>query len=269
MSLPVVAESIESYLADIGRFPLLTKDEEYALAVDYQKTRDLDAAHKLVTSNLRFVIKIAMEFRGYGVSLKDLIQEGNVGLMTAVKKFDPTRGFRLITYAVWWIKSCIQDMILKSRGMVKRHTKALKRKLFYRNADALGPGDENAQAALKALPSDVDIPDFSLDMPLGEDANSTHLDMLVDTTSPRPEAMVENRERSALKDTIATALATLNDRERLVMKSRVMADDPQSLQSLGERLGLTRERVRQIEKGALEKLRKCLPANAQLALPSS
>ena len=247
MSLPVLYDSVESYLVEISRFSTLSREEEHALSVDYSENKNMDSAHRLVTSNLRFVVKIAMEYRNYGVALKDLIQEGNVGLMTAVKKFNPYKGFRLITYAVWWIKACIQEFILKSKGAVKRSSKALKKKLFYRNMD------------MKALPSGEEVittADVSLNTAISDGEEATHMDMLPDPLGDHSEIISRAEEQAVLKEKIGTALATLSDKERFVVEKRLMTDEPLSLQSIGDKLGLTRERVRQIEKATLGKLKK-------------
>jgi RNA polymerase sigma-32 factor len=241
-ALPIAIDSLDAYMVEVNRFPLLTREEEDTLARRYFDTGDIESAHRLVVSNLRFVVKIALEYRNYAASLKDLIQEGNIGLMTAVKKFNPHKGARLITYAVWWIRFFMQEHIIKYRGMVKRATKELKKELFYRN-----DGDH------RALPADL-----SLDAPIGDDGTATHLDMLADPMADHAEAFAEKREAALVSASVAPALETLGDKERFIIEARVMSDEPKSLQSIGEMLGITRERVRQIEKTALEKLRKKL-----------
>lgn len=242
MSLPVVSDSIQSYLTDVNRYKLLTQDEEFEIAERYYKHRKVDDAHMLVTSNLRYVVKIALEFRDYGCRLSDLIQEGNIGLMVAVKKFDPYKGFRLITYATWWIKAFIQDFIVKTKGLVKRSTKALKKRLFYKNGSNEGTEP---------------LTDLSLDAPVA-DNNTTHMDMLGEPSPNQEEAYAEVEEQAVVGKVITDALATLNDKERMVIEKRVMAEEPESLQDIGDRLGLTRERIRQIESGAFKKLKETL-----------
>lgn len=254
-NLPVLRDSLEFYLAEVSRFPVLSRKDEHELAVDYFENKNLESAHKLVTSNLRFVIKVAMEYQGYGLSVKDLVQEGNLGLMNAVKKFNPYKGFKLITYAVWWIRACIQDYILKSKGAVKRAGKAFKKQLFYRSADPMGTDDT------KALPAQVEcgVTDLSLDTAIGDgDDGKTHLDMLVDSRAGQEEMVEERQHAEAVGGELAHALTLLNDNERMVVEKRIMSDAPLSLQAIGDKLGVSRERVRQIEKATLEKLRNNL-----------
>lgn len=252
MSLPVVADSVQSYLAEVGRYPVLSAAEEYEIAERYYRERGVEDAHRLVTSNLRYVVKIALEYRHYGAKLADLIQEGNIGLMVAVKKFNPYKGFRLITYATWWIKSRIQEFILKSRGLVRHGTKALKKKLFYKSGPAAAEADDSSALALRNSGFDL-----SLDAAVGDDS-TTHLELLADSAPGSEDLVSADEETSLVKDEVTTALACLNDRERMVVEKRLMTDDPTSLAGLGEHLGVTRERVRQIEGQALKKLRKAL-----------
>ncbi len=256
-ALPVLTDTLDNYLVEIERFPLLTKQEEHSLAIRYFERGDRDAAHSLVTANLRFVVKTALEFRSYGLNIKDLIQEGNIGLMTAVKKFNPYKGFRLITYAVWWIKSCIQEYILKSKGLVKRNSRALKKKLFYRSdvADTSVNTDNNM----------LSTNDLSLDAPVAADGTVTHLERLTDPSLSHEEELANTQEHAIVKKDVSTALALLSDRERFILENRVMTDSPQSLQFVGDKLGLTRERVRQIQCAALKKLKGTLPSSYTLA----
>ncbi len=280
MSLPVVSDSLQNYLAEINRFPILSKEEEFRLAVRYYEKKDVDAAHTLVTSNLRFVVKVALEYRNYGVSLKDLIQEGNIGLMTAVKKFNPYKGYRLITYAVWWIRSFIQDYILRTRGLVRRGSKELKKKLFYRNMPALGQGCEASGSDVRNEVTDetsawtITTNDLYLDTPISDDDMKTHLDGLVDPNASQEELVAESEVEAIVKRDITRALALLDERERFVIENRVMAEKPRSLQRIGDELGLTRERVRQIEGTALRKHQKALSdsyvgLHSRPALPAS
>lgn len=252
MSQLVFTESIQGYLNEVSKYPLLSHEEELSVATRYFKTRNIDDAHTLVTSNLRYVVKIALEFRNYGCRLADLIQEGNIGLMHAVKKFNPHKGFRLITYASWWIKASIQDFILKSKGLVRRGAKALKKKLFYKNDPKAPAGDgQHATGEISAYN------DLSLNTPAG-DGSATHMELLTDMRPGQEEVVAELQESIETKRTITTALKRLSGNERYVIERRVMTDDPESLQGLGDKLGITRERVRQIETNALKKLKTSL-----------
>jgi RNA polymerase sigma-32 factor len=253
MSFPIVADSVQSYLAEVNRYKLLTPEEERSVAERYFKTKSIEDAHTLVISNLRYVVKIALEFRNYGVRLADLIQEGNIGLMMAVKKFNPFKGFRLITYATWWIKSFIQDFILKSKGLVRHATRDLKRKLFYRSPSELTSGDE----AENREEAGVFFDDLSLNASIAE-SGATHMDMLREEGPGPLEAVSEKQTAALVKREVTDALACLNDKERMVIEQRVMSEEPESLQGLGDKLGLTRERVRQIETQALKKLGRSL-----------
>jgi len=251
MSLPAVSDNtLQSYLAEINRHPVLSAEEEFTIAERYYRERSMDDAHTLVVSNLRYVVRIAMEFRQYGCRMADLIQEGNIGLMVAVKKFDPYKGFRLITYATWWIRSFIQDFILKTRGLVKRNARALKKKLFYRNPDSNAAGAAHDEMEFAH--------DLSLNAALGDDDGATHMDMLECAADGPVEAVSGAQEQSLVRREVSGALALLSDNERMVVEKRVMSDEPESLQKIGDRLGLTRERVRQIEAKALKKLRGAL-----------
>ncbi|MBI5892415.1 MAG: RNA polymerase factor sigma-32 [Deltaproteobacteria bacterium] len=268
MSLPVLSNSLQSYIVQINRFPLLSKDEEFELAVRLKKYNDLDAAHKLITANLRFVVKIAMEYRDYGCRLADLVQEGNIGLMKAVRKFDPDKGLRLITYAVWWIRAGIQAFILKSWSLVSRNAKELKRRLFYRfteSRDKIIEIENNGNKKLEANPSDMGIDedisrDFSLDKQIGTDetTETTHLDMLSDASQNQEYAILALEESRINKSHIEYSIQVLNEKERFVIENRITSDNPLTLQEIGDKLGITRERVRQIEETALKKLRKRL-----------
>jgi RNA polymerase sigma-32 factor len=267
MSLPVLSDTFDTYIAEINRFPVLTRDEEHRLALLYYEKKDLDAAHKLVSSNLRFVLKIALQYRNYGCSLSDLIQEGNLGLMTAVKKFNPHRGTRLITYAVWWIRSFIQEFIIKTRGLVKKGSKTLKKQLFYRHGSSLPePGSQKVSLQPYTYPDSADL---SLDTPIGE-GERTHLDTLRDLNPGLEDSLAARKERTIVKSGVNRALALLNEKERFIIEKRVMADEPMSLQAIGLMLGLTRERIRQIESAALKKLQKTLSGEPCLnnCLPS-
>jgi len=255
MNLPVIADSIDLYLAEISKYPLLSPAEERSLAIRYYEKGSLSDAHKLVTSNLRYVVKVARDYRKYGCRLADLIQEGNIGLMAALKKFNPHKGFRFITYATWWIRSYIQDYIIKTVGLVKRGTRAVKKALFYKNPE-LTASEANALAGGVSK-------DLSLNAAIGEDT-TTHQDLLCCDKPGQEEIMAEAETHALAKKEIHTALEALNEKERLVIKDRVMADEPASLKTIGVRLGLSRERVRQIEGEALKKLGKRLSPRAEL-----
>ncbi|MBE9527709.1 MAG: sigma-70 family RNA polymerase sigma factor [Proteobacteria bacterium] len=261
MALPVLADSLQRYLSEVNAYPLLSAKEELTIAERYWNERKVEDAHTLVTSNLRYVIKVAMEFSRYGAKLADLIQEGNMGLMIAVKKFDPTKGFRLITYATWWIKAQIQDYIVKTKGLVRNGSKAMKKALFYKQ-DKTETGDANAKTITLAA-------DMSLDTTLG-DSTTTHLDLLKEEGPNQEELLGEQEEATVVSKGVSLAIQDLNDRERLIITERVMADEPQSLQAIGVTLGLTRERVRQIETAALKKLKDALGTRDAVvgALPS-
>jgi len=268
MSLPILSDSIHAYIVEVNRFPLLSSSEEHKLALRYYEKKDLEAAHKLVTSNLRFVVKTAYEYRQYGVSIKDLIQEGNIGLMTAVKKFDPHKGNRLITYAVWWIRSRMQEHILKTTGIVKRGTRALKKKLFYKSIEA-GTGthgtDETGIQGGDCDPAEVTTWDFSLDAPLDDQNATTYMDGLVDEGADQAELASNNQEEALVKSSVTNALAVLNKRELAVIRKRTMAEEPVSLHLLGIELGVSRERVRQIEGAAMKKLKAALGSSPAIA----
>jgi RNA polymerase sigma-32 factor len=255
MGLPVLSDSLDSYLVEVSRFPMLSRDEERELSIHYLETKDVDTAQRLVTSHLRFVVKTALEYRNYGIALKDLIQEGNLGLMNAVKKFNPHKGYRLITYAVWWIKSFIQEYILKTKGIVKRSNKALKKKLFYKTA--LTDGDASKDAVNDAA-GILTTNDLSLNAPISDGEDLTHLDMMIDPGQDQASLVADMQEQEINKGKVSTALALLNEKERFIVINRQMADDALSLQSIGDRFGISRERVRQIEKAAMGKLKKAL-----------
>lgn len=269
MTQLVLSSSIQSYLIHVQRFPLLTAGEEFELAVRFRGQNDLDAAHKLITSNLRFVVKIAMEYRNYGFRLADLVQEGNIGLMKAVKKFDPHKGYRLITYAVWWIRSHIQAFILKNWSLVRKGTAALKRKLFYQlnrnnmnviDLEKCNPAktpDKTAEPSAINIGHEfaVEARDLSLDNEIGEE-ETTYLDMIPDTSQNHEDAIAMVQEQGIVKSEVSRALKTLNEKERYVIENRTMSDSPLSLQEIGNKFGISRERVRQIEKEAVKKLRQ-------------
>ncbi|HSA59981.1 MAG TPA: RNA polymerase sigma factor RpoH [bacterium] len=281
--LPVPQGSLSSYLTEINRFPLLSPEEEFRLAVRYREDGDVEAAHRLVTSNLRFVVKVAYEYRSYGMRMSDLIQEGNIGLMTAVKKFDPHKGYRLISYAVWWIRAMIQSYILKSWSLVKIGTTQAQRKLFYKLSQTKralarlmsGGGQETLDDAgrgivAKALHvSDRDVEemdarmsgrDASLDAPLREDGQTTALDLLA-AADNQEDDVARAEEESKVRDDVRSAMTTLNDKERYIVEKRLMTDEPMTLQEIGDHYKISRERARQLEERAKKKIRAVLTAS--------
>jgi len=276
---PVIASSLELYLTQINQFPLLSPAEEFELAVHFQDKKDIEAAHKLITSNLRFVVKVALEYRSYGVKLLDLIQEGNMGLMMAVKKFDPHRGYRLISYAIWWIRAYIQNFIIKTWSLVKIGTTQTQKKLFYslgKTKKLLKPDqgktdEDHVHVLAKALDvkdneiiemeQRMSLRDFSLDAALDEDSHITHLDLLVDEKPNQEELVGDMEEKEHQKQKVDRALNCLSSKEKYVIEKRIMNYKPLTLQEIGNSLQLSRERIRQIENEALKKLKSELSQN--------
>ncbi len=272
------ATSLELYLAEINRFQLLTAEEEQRLARLYLAERDTRAAHRLVTANLRFVVKVAYEYRSYGFKLADLVQEGNIGLMKAVQKFDPDKGIRLISYAVWWIRAYIQNHILKSWSLVKLGTTQAQRKLFFslartrreldrtsteHGADSDGRNVHKIAKKLRVKPAEVremeqrmEGRDLSLDAPVGDDGGSTHGDFVAAEDAGQDEELSSAQERRMVAGKIGVALGRLDPRERYIIEQRVMSDRPMTLKDLGEHFGFSRERARQLEIRAKEKLKE-------------
>ena len=275
MKLPIVTGTLDIYITEINRFKLLSVEEEFTLAVQLKKYSDMDAAEKLIVSNLRFVVKIAHEYRSYGFKLADLIQEGNIGLIHAVKKFDPYKGYRLITYAVWWIRAYVQNYLIKSWSIVKIGTTQAQRKLFFK----LSQAKKQLEALTKKSPEFSEIAqslgvkssevaqmdarmrtrDLSLDEFVNDDSETSHLDLLTHDGDNQEVLLIQHEERSLVKRDIAGALAKLNDRESYIIRHRVMADDPLTLQEIGDKYNVTRERIRQLEKQALKKMQLSLP----------
>jgi RNA polymerase sigma-32 factor len=269
---------LSRYLSEIRKFPMLAKDEEFMLAKRWQEHQDPEAAHKLVTSHLRLVAKIAMGYRGYGLPIGEVISEGNVGLMQAVKKFDPDKGFRLATYAMWWIRASIQEYILRSWSLVKMGTTAAQKKLFFnlRKAKseiaALQEGDlrpeQVSQIATKLGVLDEEVVsmnrrlsggDASLNSPLRADSESEWQDWLVDEETPSQEELVaDTQEKSIRMSLLEEAMTELTDRERHILTERRLKDEPTTLEELASEYGVSRERVRQIEVRAFEKLQKAM-----------
>ena len=272
------------YLRDIRKFPVLDADEEYMLAKSWKEHGDLEAAHKLVTSHLRLVAKIAMGYRGYGLPLSDLIAEGNIGMMQAVKRFDPDRGFRLSTYAMWWIRAAIQEYILHSWSLVKIGTTAAQKKLFFNlrrlkgEMKAIDDGDLSHEQ-VKEIAQRLDVPeeevvnmnrrmiggDKSLNAQVNKDGEGGDewQDWLVDTAAPADAQMSAAQELDFRQKLLAEAMDGLNPREREVIVARRLSDTPKTLEELSQKLGVSRERVRQIEVRAFEKLQHNIKLEAE------
>ena len=275
MKLPIATGTLDIYITEINRFPLLNAEEEFKLAVQLKKYNDMEAAEKLIVSNLRFVVKIAHEYRSYGFKLADLIQEGNIGLIHAVKKFDPYKGYRLITYAVWWIRAYVQNYLIKSWSIVKIGTTQVQRKLFFKLSQAKkqletlskrNPEFGEIAESLGVKSSEVaemDVRmgtrDLSLNEFINDDGETSHLDLLTYDGDNQEVLLIKHEERSLARRDIAGALARLNERESYIIRHRVMADDPLTLQEIGNKYNITRERARQIEKQALKKMQLALP----------
>jgi RNA polymerase sigma-32 factor len=271
-NLPVIKNSLEAYLSQINQFPLLTQEEEFKLAVRYRKYNDIEAAHKLITANLRFVVKVAFEYKAYGVKIQDLVQEGNIGLMMAVKKFNPYKGYRFISYAIWWIRAYMQNFIIKTWSLVKIGTTQAQKKLFYKIGKVRKAleSDGAGEKKYERLAKDLDVTkediiemeqrmaarDLSLDAPFDEGQELTHLELLRENSLNQEEAIAQEEEKRMRQLEVQDALKRLNEKEVYVIKNRVMADEPLTLQQIGTHLKLSRERVRQIESEALKKLKK-------------
>lgn len=270
-------EGLSNYLARINRFPLLSPEEEYMLAKRWTIDEDAHAAHKLVTSHLRLAAKIAMGYRGYGLPASDVIAEANIGLMQAVKRFDPEKGFRLATYAMWWIRASVQEFILRSWSLVKLGTTRTQKKLFFnlRKAKAsIGVTDdaEMKPADFKRLSEMLVVPeedvqfmngrlsrqDSSLNAPVREDADQSaeHIDLLPDENADHVERIAAAEEAGVRRSLLVASLAKLNDRERDILEKRKLSETPETLESLAQKYGVSRERIRQLEIRAFEKVKQ-------------
>ncbi len=271
----VKTSSLDAYLREVNSIPVLSRKEEHELAVRYYKHGDIEAAHKLVLSNLRFVVKIAMEYRGYGMKLKDLIQEGNMGLMMAVKKFNPYKGYRLITYAVWWIRAYIQKFILETWSLVKIGTTQAQRKLFramsrtwnrLRQLEGKDPTDEQLAKTLSVREQDVvemkkrlAARDASLDAGLDDDGGGRTPLELMPASEVTQEDIVEREEAAnLLKKAVEQVRPTLNEKEKVILEKRLLADEPLTLEEIGSKFSISRERVRQLEERIKKKLKGLL-----------
>ena len=281
MQLPVLSSegNLAIYLQEIKKFPILTAEEEYMLAKRYKEHGDTEAAHKLVTSHLRLVAKIAMGYRGYGLPVTDLISEGNVGIMQAVKKFDPERGFRLATYAMWWIRAQIQEYVLHSWSLVKIGTTAAQKKLFFNlkklknQLSSIDSGDlspENArEIATRLNVKEGEVLDMnnrlfsgdqSLNVQVGDEADTEWQDMLVDSNETHDNLIANKDELKYRKKIFEQAIEILNEREKEIITLRKLQDKPVKLEELSKKFNISRERVRQIEEKAFEKLQKQVSA---------
>ena len=280
LSLLYSGNSLSLYLAEINKFPMLDANKEYMLAKRFQETGDLDAAHELTTSHLRLAAKVALSFRHYGLALSDLISEANIGLMQAIKKFDPDKGFRLATYAIWWIKASVSEFILKSWSLVKIGTVATQKRLFYnlhKIKSKLGLYDEtalNEETADKISQmlgvSKKDVlemeqrlsGDSSLNTCLSSDSSTNRQDMLVDNTESVEEKIGHSQDMMIKKKLLGEALKTLSEREQEIVKKRFLTEQPETLENLGAFFNISRERVRQIETKAFEKMSRYIKTEA-------
>jgi RNA polymerase sigma-32 factor len=304
--LSAVDPRLEQYMSEVSQHPVLSRQEEHELAVRFVRDQDIQAAHQLVVANLRFVVKVAHSYARYGLRLLDLVQEGNVGLMVAVKKFDPSRGYRLISYAVWWIRAYIQGFIMRSWSLVRMGATRLHRKLFFRlrslraeaQRQARRAPHEAAASPQRSAPASVASPepsgddalwgvdsiclevarqagaspratadmqqrlaarDFSLDTKVGAEADSsTYLEHLAEPQANQEEVLAAHQTARVRKQAVRDALSGLNTRERAIVQSRLLDDEPATLQEIGSRYSVSRERIRQIESRALDKLRRAL-----------
>jgi len=270
-------QNLSRYLTEIRKFPMLSVEEEYSLAVNWREHENHEAAHKLVTSHLRLVAKIAMGYRGYGLPVGELISEGNIGMMQAVKRFDPERGFRLATYAMWWIRASIQEYILHSWSMVKMGTTAAQKKLFFNlrklkgQMKAIEEGDLHPEHVTK-IADKLNVPeeeviqmnrrlssnDHSLNSPLRMDGEGEWIDWLVDEKSNQEKELGQREELDNRRTMLESGLQVLNERERHILTERRLKDRPSTLEDLSQEYGVSRERIRQIEVRAFEKLQKSM-----------
>ncbi len=274
MNYPVVSARLDTFLSQVRSIKPLTPEREFELAVQYKETGDREAAHELVVSHLPFVVKVAFQYRHYQAPLQDLIQEGTIGLMKAVKRFDPHKGYRLVSFAVWWIKAYIKNFILKTWNLVKLGTTQAQRKLFFR-IGAIGEHEDEKRrsAKIKALAEELHVKeddvietearvkarDWSLNEAFGEDKDIHAVDLLEDHSPDQETMLLEHERETALAVATKNALKKLGPRERFIVRKRFMADTPWTLQELGDHFGTSRERMRQVEKRALAKLRAEFP----------
>ena len=277
-NLPVPANSLEKYLTEISNYKILSREEEAKYAQEYRDSGNLESARKLITANLKFVVKIAMEYKNYGLNLMDVIQEGNLGLMQAVTKFDPTKRYRLISYGVWWIRAYIQNFIMKNWSLVKIGTTQGQRKLFYkiRSAKSLyNSGDLSLEEYYSKLSRDLKVSikeikemdqrmggkDYSLDDEIKANEKQTKIDFLPSGSQSQEDIIIEGQQKKELESSLKEAIETLNEREAYIIKNRLLSDKQVTLEKLGEKFKISRERVRQIEKSAIKKIKKILVKN--------
>ncbi len=286
--LPVLSSDagLSRYLSEIRKFPLLTPEDEYMFAKRLKEHGDPEAARRMVTSHLRLVAKIAMGYRGYGLPVSEIVSEGNVGLMQAVKRFDPDKGFRLATYAMWWIRAAIQEYVLRSWSMVKMGTTAAQKKLFFNlrkaksNIGAIEEGDLTpahtskladqlgvTEREVTEMNRRLSGPDSSLNAPLRSESESEWQDWLADDTIDQETRLAEREERGDRHEALTSALDTLSERERDIIQERRLKDEPATLEELSQKYGVSRERVRQIEVRAFEKLQVAMQPR-QIAAPA-
>ncbi|HMK33740.1 MAG TPA: RNA polymerase factor sigma-32 [Desulfomonilaceae bacterium] len=270
MNYPAIQYQIDPFLSQIRSIKPLTPEKEFELAVEFKRTGDVQAAHELVVSHLPFVVKTAFQYRHYNIPVQDLVQEGTIGLMKAVKRFDPYKGYRLVSFAVWWIKAYIKNFILKSWNLVKLGTTQAQRKLFFRMGDVGEHVNQESKTTrmeelardLKVKPDDViemeariRARDWSLNEYVGDTGDTTAMDFLVDGADTQEERLIDKEREAELSRSTKKALKKLDQRERFIITKRFMDESPWTLQKLGDYFGTSRERVRQLEKRALNKLR--------------
>lgn len=264
-------DNVDRYMKEVRRHPLLSRDQERELAQRYRDHGDLQAAHRLVVANLRFVAKIAHQYAGYGLNLLDLIQEGNVGLMVAVQRFDPARGYRLISYAVWWIRAYIQGFILRSWSLVQVGLSRTQRKLFFKvrserarverdtapddRVAAIARNLQVSEGAVSDMEARLAAHDFSLDAPVQDHQHLTHLDAMPGPEQDPEQQLADKEEQALVSDMLARSWSSFSPNERHVIQQRLLGDEPRTLQSIGDDLHVSRERVRQLESRALGRLR--------------
>lgn len=282
--LPVAIDSFEQYMSQINHFEPLDRETEAELAWQYKKNNDLDAAHRLTCANLRFVVKVAYEYRAYGLKLIDLIQEGNIGLMMAIRKFDPSRNIRLISYAVWWIRAYMHNYIMSSWSLVKIGTTQAQKKLFFKlrqTRDAIkqlaGSDQHNDDTseiakqlnvscrAVEEMSQRMGGRDSSLDMTLSPDSDTSHIENLADQRCDQEQSLIALESNQLRNQSIKVALSALNEREQYIITKRLLDEDSMTLQQLADFYEISKERVRQLEKRALEKLKDKLDETYHLS----